>query len=240
MPQTKKKNGLQKLTESQQKIDALFKLPKVTEKNIEHLTEGECQELSERITKAFNKCSPEEKSKLLHQFEDVVSPVTKYEIWETNHNSITAAISNLMQEKRRMPSVKEIAERAELSRQTVYKHLKEYKSSPVYLDQVQKYEFMTNKVLTNLFIFAINGDVAAAKVYLSAMSTLNLNYSISTFVQTQNNFIQICGTRLSQEEIDRLSDDQISILKTAIPKLNDVILNKNNQNSVRRNCNLLL
>lgn len=210
------KKGLQKLTESQKKIADLFKLPKVKEEMIKGWSNEERDLLSQSLTKKFNEVNPDEKKNLINQFEDVISPATKYEIWETNHNSITAAISNLMQEKRRMPSVKEIAERAELSRQTVYKHLKEYKSSPVYLDQVQKYEFMTQKVLTNLFIFAINGDVAAAKVYLSAFGKLDQGQTSNTLIQQQNNFVQINGAVISQDKISRLDSEQLKRLEQLI------------------------
>lgn len=216
MPKKSTKKGLQKLTESQLKIADLFQLPKVTEETIKGFSNDECKLLGETITAKFQASTPDEKHKLYYQFEEVISPVTRHEIWETNHNCITAAIGNLMQEKRRMPSVTEIARETDLSRQTVYKHLKEYKTSPIYLEQMQKFEFMTHKVLTNLFIYAVNGDVAAAKAYLSAVGMNGQGQGGSTLIQQQNNFVQINGMIIKQETIQQLNETQVQEIERII------------------------
>jgi hypothetical protein len=213
MPKKSAKKGLQKLTESQQKVANLFKLSIVTYESLEDFSDDERKLLGETLTNKCDKATPEEKERLVNQFEAVLSPVTKHEVWENNHNCITSSISNLMQEKRRMPSVTEIATASKLSRQTVYKHLKEYKTSPVYLEQVQKFEFMTHKILTNLFIYAINGDVAAAKVCLSAFGKLEQGQGNNTLIQQQNNFVQINGAIISQDKISRLNQNQLERLE---------------------------
>ena len=65
-------------------------------------------------------------------------------------------------------------------------------SHPLYLEQVKQFKFMTSKVLARIFHFAVNGDVAAAKLYFSVMGNLNNGQSSNnTLIQNQNNFIQI-------------------------------------------------
>ena len=59
---------------------------------------------------------------------------------------------------------------------------------------------MTSKVLGKVFYFAVNGDVRACKLYLEFMGNMN-GLTGNTTINTQNNFIQINGTVLSQETI---------------------------------------
>jgi len=79
---------------------------------------------------------------------------------------------------------------------------------------------MSSKVLAKVFKFAINGDMRAAKLYLSAMGMYNEPAPKNTLIQNQNNYIQINGTVLSQEAIKHLSDEQLNtieaILKAAL------------------------
>lgn len=122
-----------------------------------------------------------------------------------------------------MLTIHEIATKTELSRQTVHKHLKDYPSHPMFLDQVEQFKFMTSKVLAKVFNFAVNGDTAAAKLYLTYIGNLNNNNTIkSTLIQNQNNYIQINGKVLSQETIKHLNPDQLKtiekILKAALPQ----------------------
>ncbi|MBK7965968.1 MAG: hypothetical protein IPK10_12255 [Bacteroidetes bacterium] len=123
-----------------------------------------------------------------------------------------------------MPSKAEIAAKTELSRQTVHKHIKEYSVHPLYLVQLERYRFLTGKVLARVFYFAVNGDLGAAKLYLTAMGCLNnVQPSASTSIQNQNNFIQINNTILSQETIKNLSPEQLqnieSIIKASMPQM---------------------
>ena len=112
-----------------------------------------------------------------------------------------------MQEYGRMPTTTEIATKTELSRQTIHKHLKEYISHPQYLEQVEQFRFMTSKVLTKVFQFAVTGDMRAAKLYLNVIGNLNGQPSNNILIQNQNNFIQINGTVLSQETIKHLNPE---------------------------------
>ena len=70
--------------------------------------------------------------------------------------------------------------------------------------------------MARVFDFAVNGDVGAAKLYLSAMGCLNGQAQAGTFIQNQNNFIQINGTVLSQETVKQLSPEQLSSIENIL------------------------
>jgi len=225
--------SLQRFTETETKINEILSLKQITVDDIELLDTDGYNGLFRVIAEKINKLSGDEKEAFIERVELILPKSLKNQLWEGNHNSITYAISTLMQELNRMPSKNEIANKAELSRQTIYKHMKDYASHPQYLQQIEQFRFMTSKVLAKVFKFAVNGDMAAAKLYFNVIGNLNGQLSNSTLIQNQNNYIQINGLVLNQETIKRLNPDQLSIieniLKTAIPEaeiLNPEIVKK--------------
>jgi len=120
-----------------------------------------------------------------------------------------------------MPLKIDIAEKTGLSRPTIDKHLKEYTSNPLYIQEEEQFRFMTSKVLAKVFSFAVNGDIRACKLYLEFMGNATGQPSNNTLIQNQNNYIQINGRVLSQETIKHLNPEQLNsietILKTALP-----------------------
>lgn len=216
------KKSLQKLTESEIKINEILALKQITVNDIESLSLDEYNEFYRVLTEMINNLKGEYRDEFIKRVELILPKSMKNQLWEGNHNQITYAISTLMQELGRMPSKNEIAVKSELSRQTIYKHMNDYASHPQYLQQIEQFRFMTSKVLARVFQFAVNGDVAAAKLYFNVMGNLNGQLSNNTLIQNQNNYIQINGTVLSQETIKRLNPDQLNtienILKTALPQ----------------------
>jgi hypothetical protein len=227
----KTKKGLQKFTEIETKINKILSLEQITPKDIEPLNEKESTCLMGVITEKFNNLKGTERDKFYKKIELITSITIKNQIWEYNHDQITWAISTLMQEFGRMPTKTAIAAKTELSRQTVHKHLKEYAAHPQFLGQMEQFRFMTSKVLAKIFQFAVNGDTAAAKLYFSVMGFMNNSQSLNnTFIQNQNNYIQINGTVLSQETIKHLKPEQLNtietILKTALPEPKELEIKK--------------
>ncbi|MDC8099637.1 hypothetical protein [Chryseobacterium rhizosphaerae] len=218
--------GLQKLTESENKIDAILTLKKITPADTNLLTDQERAELSRILTQKLNTLKGDEKEKLCNQVEEIMDPQTKNEIWEHNHINIMWAISSYIKENGRMPTKTEISSKTELSRQTVHKHLKEYKSSTYYTEFQQQFEIMQSKIMTMVFQYAINGDMKAAKLYLECIGALKNSLSANsgnninnnTLIQNQNNYIQIGTTILNQDLIKQMSPEQLNtiegILKT--------------------------
>lgn len=217
----KAKKGLQKFTSVEDKINKLLKLEVITKNDIEHFTTKEREQLGIVLAEKNKLLKGIERDNFHKKVEQLVDQSTKNQLWEYNHNQITCCIATLMQECGRMPTQTEIATKAGLSRQTIHKHLKEYLNHPLYLEQVDQFKFMTAKVLTKVFQYAVNGDTGAAKLYLNAMGYLNNGQGTNnTLIQNQNNYIQINGTVLSQETVKHLNPEQLNtietILKTAL------------------------
>ena len=232
--------GLQKLTDAKvkeieiaKKINEILSLKKATLSDTEGLTRDEEYGLGVAIAEKLNKLTGNERDRFLRRVELILDDDTKNQLWEGNHSQITYAISTLMQDLGRMPSKNEIAAKSELSRQTIYKHLNDYATHPQYLHQNEQFRFMSAKVLARVFQYAVNGDMAAAKLYLNVMGNLNGQFSNNTLIQTQNNYIQINGITLSQDQVKNLNPDQLAaietILKTAILTKNDseIVTNPN-------------
>ena len=227
----KAKKGLQKFTKTETKINQILSLEQITPKDLEPLSEKESTRLMEILTDRFNMLKGTERDKFYKKIEPIASNTTKNQLWEYNHNQITWAISTLMQEYGRMPTKTEIANKTELSRQTVHKHLKEYATHPQFLGQIEQFKFMTSKVLAKVFQFAVNGDTTAAKLYFNVMGFMNNGQTPNnTLIQNQNNYIQINGTVLSQETIKHLNPEQLNtietILKTALPEPKELEIKK--------------
>lgn len=217
------KKGLQKLTETEAKINKILSLKKITVNDIKHLSKDERSQFTETLTEIFNKLKGGERDKFYEKIEPITETSTKNQLWEYNHNQITWAIASMIQDFGRMPTAAEIATKTELSRQTVHKHLKEYKNHPLYLEQTEQFKFMASKVLSKVFQFAVNGNIGAAKLYFNVIGVMNNGQTPNnTLIQNQNNYIQINGTVLSQETIKHLTPEQLNtietILKTALPQ----------------------
>ena len=217
-----KKQGLQKLTESEKRIKAVLDLDQIYYESFEGLSTDEKDKICKILNEKLNAAKGIERDKIVKKVMTFIAEDTKNEFWENNHNQITSAISTLMQEYNRMPSKAELAVKTGLSRQTIHKHLKEYASHPLYLQQIEQFRFMTSKVLAKVFRYAVNGDTGAAKLFFNVMGNLNNGQAINnTLIQNQNNYIQINGTVLSQEGLKQLKPEQLiqieEIIKAAKP-----------------------
>lgn len=218
--------GLQKLTESESIISSILSLDKITHEDIKELTTEQRKNFSETIQNHFNQLRGEERDIFYKKIEAIMVDDTKNQMWEQNHINIMWAITSHIKENGRMPTKTEIASKTELSRQTVHKHLTDYKNSAYYSEFQEQFHIMQSKVMTTVFQHAINGDMRAAKLYLECIgafknnSSTNSNNDINnkTLIQNQNNYIQINGMVLSQETVKNLNPDQLNtierILKT--------------------------
>lgn len=223
-PQNNK--GLQKLTESEIKINSVLALKKITHADIKDLTNEERDRFSEIIQNRFNALRGEEREVFYEKIEAIMIDDTKNQIWESNHLNIMWAISNLIKENNRMPTKAEIASKTELSRQTIHKHLKDYKNSPYHAEYMEQFQIMQFKLMTAILQYGMSGDMKAAKLYLECIGALRHtppgnnqnNINNNTLIQNQNNYIQINGKVLSQEAVKNLNPQQLDtiegILKT--------------------------
>lgn len=208
------KKSLQKLTETDAKINKIISLKVITPNDISTLSKTETNRLYEILTQKLSKLKGDERDEFYRKFAPITGQATKNQLWEYNHNKITQTISIFIYENGRMPTTSEIADHSELSRQTIHKHLKEYTTHPLYVEYLDQFRFMTTKVLAKVYQFALQGDTGAAKLYLTAMGCLNnVQPSPTTSIQNQNNFIQINGTIINQETIEKLTQEQINSIK---------------------------
>ncbi len=217
-----KRKSLQKLTETEIKINKILSLEQINQSDLAGLNKSQNARLMAVLTEKFNAAKGTERDKFYNKIEPIIGAATKNQLWENNHNEITNAITSFIQDYGRMPSKNEIASNTNLSRQTIHKHFKEYLNHPLYVGQVEQFRFMTSKLLAKVFQFALKGDTAAAKLYLTAIGSINGQHANNTLIQNQNNYIQINGMVLSQETIKLLTAEQLniieSILKTALPQ----------------------
>lgn len=206
------KKGLQRFTKYEIKRNNLLNLKQITLDDLDKLTKIECEKFLKEANEKLAIVTGRERDKFLKQFELIFSNETKNQLWENNHNRITNAISFLIQDLGRNPSKVELASKTGLSRPTIDKHLKEYANNPLYIQEMEQFKFMTAKVLSRVFTFAVNGDIRACKLFLEMAGNLN-GLNNSTTINTQNNFIQINGLTISQQQIQQLSADKIGQLQ---------------------------
>ena len=151
--------------------------------------------------------------KLLEPIKDITSFYTemKNHTWQRNHLKIIGSISNLMQEKNRMPTNTEISIAAGLSEETTYKHLREFKEHDLARHEADKFQIMKDRVLTTVFNLGVQGDIRACKVYLDYFSTSKQQPELS-----QTNYIQINNLKITPEELERLPPATLQKIETLI------------------------
>jgi predicted transcriptional regulator len=207
--------ALTKFTALKVKVDNLFALQKITLKDIEGFNKLERDYLSETATQILQQLKGEERDNFISKIELIVPASTKSRIWEYNHHMVTSAISKLMREHGFMPPISVITEETGLSRQTVAKHLKEYKTHPEFMAEIEQFKFMAPRVLASVFKFAVNGDTKAARLYFEMVGAINKQQP-NTVVNEQNNYIQINNTILSQENLKHLSAEQLNQIENIV------------------------
>ena len=204
---------------SEQKIKEILSLEKISKQDLDKLNEQERVRFNAILNEKINSLKGAAKDEFLEQIDNITDNSTKNQFWEFHHAQITWAVSALMQDTGRMPTINEIVSKTEISRATVLNHLKEYSKHTFFQKQADQFKFMVPKVMASMFKFAVNGNVAAAKLYLEATGETNLNPNKGILIQNQTNYIQINGITLSPELVQALNSDQLKsiemILKTA-------------------------
>jgi len=204
-----------KSTTTRTKIKSLLGLQKITMDDIEDLDNPERRQLGATLTDMLNKLKGEERDDFINKIEPIMPAGSQNEFWEHNHQVINQCITNYLREYGFMPSKSAIARETGLSRQTIIKHLKDYKTNPSHAGEMEQFKFMAPKVLASVFKFACNGDTRAARLYFEMVGALNKQQP-NTVVNGQTNYIQINNTILSQENLKQLSAEQLAQLENII------------------------
>lgn len=201
--------GLQKFTPKQE-ASKLLRQKVVTSTDLDKLSKRELTIFLAEATNKLNSLTGIERDEFIEWSNSFMAESTKNEIWEYNHERISWAISSFIGEYNRMPSKTEIAEKTGLSRQTIHKHLNSFSDHPVFNDHLMELRLLGERVLTSVFQSARNGNTAAAKLFLSIVGFKELHSSSQ--IQTQNNFIQINGVVISQEQLSGLAKEKLEVI----------------------------
>jgi hypothetical protein len=215
----KKKKGLQKLSdfekvETQEQFLAFIEsspegLPKYKDYLFEKLNailrsdvkeEGEMDRCFNRLIKIYQVENDEVGIKSLRR-----------DRWYVNEAHINTYINNELMKTRIVPSVTTIAAATGISRTTVQKHIREGKDSEYYSEQRETLRGLTHSVLSHLFRIGISdGNVKALKVFLDYFKESPASQQGGTQINTQNNYIQINGVTISQEQIMKLNSKKLN------------------------------
>jgi hypothetical protein len=198
--------SLQKFTKTQIKVNRILSMKTITIDVWNSLNKREKSIANSELVRMFNESKGVERDKILSKMESITGEQTKNQIWTINHTRINNSIVKLIQEYNRMPTKDEISEHCELSRQTIHKHLSEYSEHPLFKEELTQYKFASTALLARVYKMAIQGDIKAAKLYFSVIGAEVIN---KPQIGTQNNYIQINGTVLSQEIIKQLAPEKL-------------------------------
>src|SRR6185312_15475537 len=204
-----------KLAIARRKVNRLLSLQKISPHDIEGLDQSELDYLGETATLKLQELTGDERDSFIEKIEAIVPASTKNQLWEHNQMVISNAISQFIGKHGCMPTKTFIAGETGLSRQTVVKHVKEYKTHPEYLAAMQQFKLMAPNVLASVFKSAINGDTRAARLYFEMVGAANKPQP-GTVVTEQNNYIQINNTILRQENLSALTAGQLNQIEHII------------------------
>jgi hypothetical protein len=196
-----------------QKVTQLLKQDKITLNDIEDLNHRERVYFSNTCTKILNSLSGSRREMFLAKIDQVMAPESKSDAWEINQLTISEAITNFINQYGTMPTKSAIAAQTGLCRQTVATHFKEYKKRPEFCEQAEQFKFMAPQVLANVFKQALAGDMRAARLYFEMIGAKKPDAALPG---TQNNYIQINNTILSQENLARLTTEQLNQIEYII------------------------
>ncbi len=195
----KKENSLQKLS-----VSDILEKDKITKSDLDTLTDSERKELMKQFNTMYHEAKGVKKDKLFEKAFEIIDTHTKNSLWEVNHNNIIAYIHNGIVIDNKMPSIIALVEKTGLSRQTISKHLKEFKDNELYKEHKAQFQILATSVLKKLFHLSMGGNVQASKIFLDAVGETNQNIKANQYIDKQQNNFN--SKELTKEEIKAISD----------------------------------
>lgn len=203
----------QKLTDSRKNVIDLLSKSKITKADLKILDKRGHKLFGKKLNELVNKLEGKERDDFLSKIDEIIEPETRNSLWEYNHVQIINQISEYFQNFARMPTQMELSQKTGLSRQTIHKHFKDYRNNPLYLEHLEQYRFMGQRVLGIMLKLAINGDVRAGRLYLDMVGGI---MDDTPRVTHPRNYIQINNLILTQEEFAKLNALQISKIEEVL------------------------
>lgn len=165
----------------------LLKKEIITKDDLNSFSDEEQTEIFQTISKLYNEAKGKEKDKIYLQASEIIAPETKNSIWEVNHNQIICFIHNGIIQNNKMPTIIDLVEKTGLSRQTITKHLKEFKENDLYKEHKAQFQILATSVLKKLFDLSMNGSVQACKIFLDAIGETNQSIKANQYIDKQQN-----------------------------------------------------
>ena len=208
------KKSLQKFTETENRVTKLFELKKITAEDYKDFNKDELKQFDVELQERMNTLQGSEKERFLEQVDAIMTVDTKNQLWEQNHSNIMWAISVLTEENHNLPPVNAIAQKLNLSRTTVHKHIKAFKEHSSYKAQQESIELMADKIVWQMYRLANKGDVKAGRLFLEVAGKIGKPKQQTN--NTQNNYIQINGMVFNDEKLKTLKPEQLKSIETIL------------------------
>lgn len=208
------KKSLQKFTETENRVIKLFEQKKIVPEDYKDFDKNEKKQFDVELQKRMNTLQGSEKERFLEQVDAIMTVDTKNQLWEQNHSNIMWAISVLTEDNGNFPPVNLIANKVDLSRTTVHKHIKAFKEHSSYKAQQETIELMADKIVWQMYRLANKGDVKAGRLFLEVAGKIGKQKPQS--VNTQNNYIQINGMVFNDEKLKTLKPEQLKSIETIL------------------------
>lgn len=156
---------------------------------------------------ALYDCDPKQKGII----EGIGGRTALSRVYEYNHAAIMAAIQERLNNDYGFPSIKTISEDTNLSRPTIYKHLKNFDTSTHRTIEKQKIKIMADSVRVALYDMAVNQDnVQAAVAYLKYVEPRQATNEQKNYIQINNNF------KVSEDVLKLLPQNKLIQIETLI------------------------
>jgi hypothetical protein len=212
----KQNKTLQKLTDYEN-LNSVSELKKYLELNPKNKYDVD-KSLRKRVEQAYNDTESDEFDLIemllyITEDEDIKTDI-RNTTYETNHSIITSYIHNFILENRHFPSLGIIGKNTNLSRQTIYNHL-----NNGFLDTNNKLvkgqiEIMSTHALQKLYLIGIqDNNPTALKHFIQLSGLVSNNRTMQV-----NNYIQINNLKLSNEDIQKLPQEDILQIEKIVSK----------------------
>lgn len=195
--ENQKENSLQKFT-----VSELLELKEIQIEDFNKLSKDEQTELFQIFVEKLN-TKGVQKDKILKQMWNVLNDNQKNNVWEFNHEKILCELHNYLNEEGKMPMIRDLVHLTDLSRQTIHKHLKEYKESILFNDFKEQYRLLHTKVLDVIYKASMQGDIKACKLFLESTGQM---IKANTYIDKQQNNHHTENNNLTPEMISEIID----------------------------------
>ena len=206
-PKKQSSKSLQKLT-----VSDLIKKDVIEREDIKHLKGKDLTELQDYLEQKLLSSKGDERDKILKQMSPIITKETHNMLYEYNHALIWSEIRIYLVNNGSIPSVTALSESTGLSRQTVNKHMKEFKEERIYKEQQEQFEILLSSVYSVVFKLALRGDLRACKLALSHFGQNDIKSPHTYIDKQQNNFYSM----FTPEIIEKLTPEQIIEIEAVI------------------------